>query len=221
MIKSLLCFFYPPFCLHCDERLDDPKATLCQSCISHVQLLEINGRCRYCFSLCEGRTVCFECVSKKVSYRRGAAAVDSIGPAGTLLRNYTSGKRSHLAPALGALMTMQYLELNWPFPDLIVPVLGSFGKRWEVGYDPVELLAREMGKALQKPVSCSLKRHLSIKDFSLRFHWKKGCDAADKRVLLLTDELAKDNEVIRLAAACVQEAFPLEIFVLAFAKLDN
>ena len=219
--QSLLSFVYPPFCLHCDERMDSPSAVLCPSCLSHVQLLEIQGRCRYCFSLCEGRAVCFACAGKKVWYKKGAAAVDAIGPAGTLLRNFMTGKRPHMAPALGGLMTMQYLVLNWPFPDLIVPVPSAFGKRWEVGFDPVELLAREMGKTLQKPVTCGLRRNLKIQDFSSAFRLKKGCSAADQRILVLTDALTKDNELVRLAAACLQEAFPREVFVMAFAKTNS
>ena len=217
-LENLLSFIYPPFCLHCEEGLEKPQDLLCRSCLEHVQLLDVRGRCRYCFTLCEERTVCRNCSLQKAPFRRGAATVEGMGPAYTLFQNFASGKRPHLAASLGALMTMQYLELQWPFPDLIVPIPSTWGMRWQLGYDPVALLAKEVGKALQKPVVRDLKRNGWIPEIYSHFRWKKRTDVSDKRILMVADAFSKDNALPRSAAATVYEAFPLEICVLAFAK---
>jgi predicted amidophosphoribosyltransferase len=177
---------------------------LCPACLEHLQLLQTTDRCRYCFSGVKNNDVCEKCRRKKVVYKRAAATCSALGPAKTLFHYFKRGTNPELAQSLGALMTMQYLQLQWPLPDVVVPLSTSWLTRLHVGHDPIVSLAREVAKGFEKPLVCNQKRH----------------PIADKRILLITDELVGENERLRQTATALQEHFPLEIYALAFLRVD-
>ena len=113
-------------------------------------------------------------------------------------------------------MYLQYLNLNWPQPDLIVPVAGSFSRWLKQGYHPSVLLAKEMGKYLQCPVLNLLKRdsyHTEEPQFSL----KTSADVGDKIVLLI-DDWYHSREMIAKVSVALRAGAPEKIYAIAVTR---
>jgi len=126
-----------------------------------------------------------------------------------------------LSNAIGSLMAMQVLQLNWPLPDLIVPLPASRGQRVLWGYDRNGLLAAQIGKILECPVKRILRCSFSFPawldeqiECSYLFTLKKTEGLCDKRILLVVDRFERDH--IREAALALRDGFPLEIHVICF-----
>lgn len=113
-------------------------------------------------------------------------------------------------------MYLQFIRLNWPMPDLVVPVAGSFSRWLKRGYHPSNLLAKEMGNYLQRPFSNVLKRD-SYQTEKPKFSLKKGADIGDK-VVLLVDDWYDSGETIAKAAAALRAGAPEKIYAIAITR---
>src|SRR5262245_34544757 len=87
-----------------------------------------------------------------------AAVFDHIGPAATLVRKFKYSNQSYLAKGLAGFMALQFIRLNWPMPDLIVPVPISTAHWFDRGFNQSYLLARSLSDLLSCPVADILKR---------------------------------------------------------------
>lgn len=215
MFGSLLKCVYPALCRHCEAPLEESSHLLCPLCREHLVLCDPDHRCRFCFRATQGKTICSECIEHPFIYKRYAAALEDQGPCRTLLSEYQKNA-PQLFKALGSLMAMQVLQLNWKLPDLIVPMPGSKGEVFKRGYDCHLLLAEQIGKILERP-----KRELLVRSFSFQmwldeticFHLKKRSEVCDQRLLLVIDRFEKEQ--VRAACSALIEAFPLEIDVIS------
>jgi competence protein ComFC len=222
---KILHFLYPPLCLHCHKGTESQRHLLCASCLELLSLLDPCHRCPYCFKSVEGRMVCHACAALPVVYKKCAGACEAQGPARTMLQLFQRGSLS-LAHAMGSLMAMQVLKLNWPLPDLILPLSESYFQKVKHGSDRNFLLARAIGEILNCPVSNLLKRSFNfscllekeMKTFRFQLYpnnFSSCLGICDKRLLLVTD--AFDRETIRSAVEVLRDGFPLETYVICFA----
>ena len=64
----------------------------------------------------------------------------------------------YLAKGAGAFLAKQFLDLNWPFPDVIIPIPLTFTHFLDRGYNQSELMANALGKIINCPVKNFLCR---------------------------------------------------------------
>ncbi len=227
LIKSLIDFFYPPFCIHCEEPLAGKENVFCSACLGLMELIAPEERCPRCFS--DGatslKTVCRGCAQRAPVWKQAAAAFDYQGPAKTLVSRMKYGNEPYLAKGLAAFMASQFIALKWPFPDVIVPVPMTTIRFLQRGYNQSALLANELGKILGAPVSDALKRRAG--DFSQArltseerralgrdaFYLAKDAAIEDK-VILLIDDVKTTGTTLNRSAEALLGGFPQEIYVL-------
>lgn len=223
VINSLRDFIFPPLCLHCQELTD--RTLLCRACSELLQILPLEGRCAYCFVPSE--SVCDKCRQRIPSFKKAAAVFDHLGPAAALIHALKYNNRPDLAKDFAAFMIVQFTRLNWPIPDLIVPVPQSLSHYVMRGYNQSTLIANEFAKLLECPCLDLLKRHsgtfsqmgqnrdqresLSEDNFS----WKKSHLISDKTILLI-DDVMTTGTTLRHCASMLQQGFPEAIYALSF-----
>lgn len=217
---------FPKLCLHCKAVLEKKKR-LCADCLKEFELIPPETRCLHCFSaLEEQRQVCLLCRRKPLPLRRVAAAFEQIGPAASLLSQFR-GSQHYLAKEIAAFLLVQFYKLQWPLPDLITAVPSSFLSRLEKGYHPSFLIAKELGKMVDRPAHLLLKRRwtapssqaLSIekrKELPVdTFTWKKRISIADQTLLIIDDLLVTGTSLSHTATQ-LQEGCPKALYGLVF-----
>lgn len=199
---SVLKFFFPSRCWHCDELDFHP---LCPSCLSFFTPLPPSTDPLVTF---EGQ-----------------------GPAKTLINALKSGKAPRLAAGIAGYMALQLLKSHLPMPDFIVPVPQSFYRSLQVGYNPAFLLAKHLSKALDRPVISPLKRssHLlrqtqlptpqRYRLSSSQFQWRYHPPLQGKTVLLV-DDLIGTGATLKCCTRRLSEAFPFKIISIVAISQD-
>jgi hypothetical protein len=148
-----------------------------------------------------------------------AETCEAIGPSQTILSSYRKGSVL-LSSVIGSLMALQFLKLNWPLPDYIVPLSLPLYQRMSIGADYNKLLSSEVGKVLGCPVLIALKCAFNFQFLShaeadkLRFALRSDRAIADKTILLISDR--NDSDLIRKASHVLKEGFPKQIYSLSF-----
>jgi hypothetical protein len=102
---------------------------------------------------------------------------------------------------IAALLAMQLHALDWPLPDLVMPLPSTLWMRCLCGKNPSIPLAQATARLLQKPVARNLKA------------------ISDKRILLIALEFHNNNKIGELL---LQHAVQ-EIYALSFLEtnIDN
>ena len=124
-------------------------------------------------------------------------------------------------------MTIQFFKLDWPLPDIIVPVPLSFSHRLSRGYNQSFLIAKEMGHLLQRSAKELLKRRqydfpqaeLGKKERTNlspeSFKWRTREQVSDQIVLLI-DDVMTTRTTLNHCASRLQEGFPKYIYAMTF-----
>jgi competence protein ComFC len=193
-VKWIIDILYPPLCLHCENSLEEKRSLFCTLCLEQLSLIEPQDRCRSCFG---DDLPCQRCMHRPVFIKRQAAACSAFGPAQTL-RSYLEKGHTPFLSAAASLMALQFTALDWPFPDLIVPLPATLWSRCTKGTPISHLLAKQLSSFLQRPYAA-----------------KKKQDVCDKRVLVVALDLEDDH--FRSAAEGLLEGFASEVYGLAFA----
>jgi competence protein ComFC len=229
--KAFVNLVYPPLCLHCKESVKDDSHILCESCLSLLQLIDPAERCPHCFSAhyFRERRYCPECQRTPPLLNAIAAAFDYVGPAASLIRKLKYSEQSYLAKGCGAYLAAQFLQLEWPLPDVIIPVPISLTHLLERGYNQSLLIAKSMAEILNCPVQDALYRGsgdysqagLSRKqrmqlDGSL-FSLKIDQQLRDK-TLLVIDDVMTTGSTLRKCAEALMEECPAKIYGLAICR---
>jgi predicted amidophosphoribosyltransferase len=149
------------------------------------------------------------------------AACEMFGPAKALLNGMLTGKQE-CVPAAASLMAYQWLELQMPLPDLLIPMPSSFWEKQRLGFDPQYMLAFELSKILSVPVQRVLQRKfdrdqfLAKGEFLYRIQLLKRKKEAlcDRRVLIIAPLL--DDAQFRAIGKELKAYFPAQIDALAF-----
>lgn len=213
--RSFLDLLYPPMCIHCQESIGScEERLLCAQCLQMLTLIDREERCPYCFAEREiaKLSACLECRRNPPKCDGFASACENIGPAKTLLNSLKSGDRPYIAQGIGALMAAQFLQQQWPFPDLIVPVPISFWRFFELGYNPNQLLAQAVGSVLNRPVENLLR--VTADEYRLK---KTATDLKSKTVLLIVDRMPSKNPL----QDCLERLLcqkPKALYGLSFIK---
>lgn len=218
--KSLINLLYPPLCLHCQEKLSHIPPLFCASCCTQLSLIPAEGRCRICF--CEQEAgPCPRCSRRPSPLCRQLAAIEPMGAAATLLRALLQG-REEVIPAAAALMAYQWLEQKLPLPDFLIPLPLSKWRRYQLGFDVNDALARSVGTLLSAPIATVLKSSWDWRAFvetaemKVTHKVRAKRSLADKSLLLIAPKL--DERALLSAANALQEGyFPKAIYVLSLA----
>jgi ComF family protein len=228
--ESLVHFIYPRHCLHCNMLIGPTDPLFCQFCAELLELIDPKERCITCFGLIEKEnTPCSICVKKVSVLDRMAAAFDYIGPAASLIKKLKYANQPYLASGAAAFLAAQFERLNWPFPDVLIPVPLSFTHWLDRGYNQSALLAEYLAQFLQVPIDHVLTRKsgdysqagltleqrqgLEGKSFKMR----QGFDVQDK-TLLLIDDVTTTGSTLKKCAETLLEGCPAHIYALTFCR---
>lgn len=230
--RAFIRFLYPPFCLHCNQLLDENLNIFCHDCLRLLEFIDPAERCPYCFSseysqekkLCSG-----DCQIHHGSLCKTAAVFDYVGPGSTLVRALKYGNQPYLAKSASAFMLEQFLNLKWTLPDQIIPVPLPLNRWLNRGYNQSELLAKAFSKLIDRPVSRGLRRKSG--DFSQAglareqrvqlsgnsFRLINNISIQDKHILLIDDVFTTGTTMQRCAEA-LQSAHPASIYGLTLCR---
>lgn len=230
-LHSFIDLLFPPLCFHCGHLIEKHSTNLCSSCSTLLQFIEPKGRCLYCFNDMENEklNICPRCLRKPSIFHRIGAAFDYSGPAASLVKKIKYGNQPYLAKGAGAFLAAQFLQLNWPIPDLIVPVPLSSAHLFQRGYNQSELMAQSMAAILGRPLKNVLgrknggysqaalpfqKRALLDKEL---FFLKKDADLHD-RVILLVDDVMTTGATFFSCGSALLEQSPDKIYGIALCR---
>lgn len=233
-IKSCLDLIYPPLCLHCNETLYTENQLLCTHCFDLLELIDIKLHCPACFTLKPAikKHFCLTCATKKSSLTSLGAAFEYKGAAATLIKGFKYGNKPYLAGGLAGFMAAQFIELNWPLPDLIIPVPQSLSRRLTRGYNQAELLASNLSILLQRPVLKALSRKsddysqagLSISQ-RMQLNGKtiflKKNHLLQDKIILLIDDVLTTGTTLKKCAEALLEGYPKSIYALTFCQANQ
>ncbi len=195
-----------------------------------MELIDCTLHCHKCFSTTSNQTKhnCSSCASKKTLLTAVGASFNYAGPVLSLIKKLKYAQMPYLAEGIGGFMAAQFMELNWPIPDIIVPVPQSFSHWLRRGYNQAELLSNNLSSILKTPVVNLLKR--SSEDYSqaglnheqrLKLTGKpitlkqKGL-LHDKNILLI-DDVFTTGVTLEKCAEALMEDCPSSIYALTAA----
>jgi competence protein ComFC len=226
--NSFLDLIYPPLCFHCHAHLETGSLMFCRYCQSFLEIIDPQYRCPICFSADFNPSIkrgCNECQKTSKHIKHRAAVFEYEGPSTTLIKGLKYGGKAFLAKVGGAYLATQFLALNWPMPDLIVPMPMSRLKKIQRGYNQSELLAEALAKFISCPISHGLKRHggdfsqagltheqrLQLKSDSF---FVKNQEQFHDKTLLIIDDVMTTGSSLNCCAEALLPCFPKEIYAL-------
>lgn len=229
--RSFLSLIFPATCLNCSEGLSDEHGIFCQACLELLELINPSERCPYCFSsnFSSGDHCCIECYKMPPLFNGTAAAFDYAGPASCLIRNLKYSNKQHLAKGGAAFMAAQFLQLNWPMPDIVLSVPIAFNRWIDRGYNQSSLLAKHLAEFINCPFKEGLKRscgdysqaglsrrqRMELKGRTITL--KKGVNFRDSCVLLVDDVMTTGTTMRRCAEAILEQG-PGSIYGLTLCR---
>lgn len=227
LANSFLHLIYPATCIHCNTLMRSDAAILCESCLLLMELINPNTRCPLCFS--ESQNDCQECKNIPSLFIGMAAAFDYVGPPATLIKRLKYGDQPFLAKGCSGFLAAQFLQSDWPMPDVIIPVPISFTRKLARGYNQSLLLAQELSLILNVPLQASIKRKsgdysqaglsrqqrlaLDGKNFCL----KPNQNLKNKTILLVDDVMTTGSTLLRCAETLIEEQ-PGKMYALTFCR---
>lgn len=230
--KSISYLLFPPLCIHCQLSLDDGSPVFCHTCLQQLELINPDQRCPYCFSFDFDPSIescCRDCRNKNHSLHRMASAFDYEGPAATLIKQMKYHGQTYLAEGAGAFLVAQFVRLNWPLPDLIIPMPMATLRRIERGFNQSQLLADEVARILDRPLLDILRRksgdfsqaglnydqRLQLRDDAFRVKTKENLK--DKIILLIDDVMTTGSTLTRCGDA-IMAHYPAQVYGLTVCR---
>jgi competence protein ComFC len=229
--RSFVNLIYPPICLHCKQSLNQDNHLLCEACLAILELADPSERCLFCFSpesLSE-QQICSECLIKPPILNGMAAAFDYVGPSACLVRKLKYSDQAFLAKGCGGYLAAQFLRLEWPIPDVIIPVPITFTHWLERGYNQSHLIALTLSEIIKSPVQDSLIRKSGdysqaglsnrqrVKLEGKTIQLKKNQSLQDKCILLIDDVMTTGSTMHKCAEALLEDC-PASIYGLAVCR---
>ena len=129
---------------------------------------------------------------------------------------------------MAAFMFTQFDILEWPLPDMLVPIPQSWMHRLERGYNQSALLAEEMGRLLNRPVLHALKRksgHFSQAALSLEQRMQLCTNQFKRNLkhsfegkrLLVIDDVMTSGLTLKRCGEALLEGKPEALYALTFS----
>lgn len=225
-MSMLIDLIFPLICLHCEAEVEESKQLFCKGCSPSFELIDPTSRCVFCFNEMENQKVCAECKINRRPRLKMASALDYLGAVCSLVKNLKDGKLPYLAQTAAAFMVAQLIRLDWPTPDIIVPVPNRNGF---FSTDHAQLIAQDLARRLNKPCQSLIKRRLgdlsqarlSKKQRSQlpadSFYLKKGT-VLDGKLILLVDDVLTTGSTLHNCFQALSEAFPAQTYALTLAR---
>ncbi|MDR3624866.1 MAG: ComF family protein [Chlamydiales bacterium] len=230
ILDSFLSVIYPKFCAACLKNFNDPSLHLCQACQKNLTFLNTKEYCTTCFSIKE-LPICPVCKITPSYFTALAAVFDYEGPAGFLIKKFKYEGVFRLAASFGSFMTLQFLNLNWPLPDIIVPVPQPFNRYLERGYNHSFLLAKMLSKQIHVPCKELLRK--SMKDLpqaALNLEQRKNNahqsiklkkhGSVEDKIVLLIDDVMTTRTTLNASANALLGSNPKELYGLTLCKTN-
>lgn len=229
--KGLTYFVFAPECLECRALLRNDERGFCSSCSTLFEILPKEHHCRHCFKEIGITThrICSDCRFMDQPLTQIAAACTYQGPAATMVRKMKYGNLPWLSKSAAAFMAIQWVTLDWPMPDYIIPVPCHWIRRWDRGYNQAELIAVELGKILGVPVALNLKRRvggfsqagLSREERLQLKHecfYMRGKPNLEDKTVLLVDDVMTTGTTMKICAEVINSQFTKDIYGLSFCR---
>lgn len=213
MIPSLLSLLYPPLCLSCEDALHDQDRLLCDHCSSLLELVDPSNT---------------ECLP----FSGVESAFEYLGPAAAMVKKLKYGGLAYLAKPLAAFLVTQWTNLDWPVPDIVIPVPVSWDRKMQRGYNQSALIGQEFA-ALMK---CSYREPLErlVGDYSQaglshhqrtllkesRFRLKNGGEVQDKIVCII-DDVTTTGKTLEQCGRVLLGGHPGKIYGLTVCKTKD
>lgn len=151
---------YPTLCLGCEQRLPDPDAALCPSCLRGLPRADVEAARQML-------------AQAPIAHAVPLWAFDSGGTVRRVQHALKYGGRPSLGRALGRVLARAVAETGAPI-DVVVPVPLSKVRVLERGYNQAEALALGVAEGLEVPMDLALVRTRSTR--------KQATLSADARV---------------------------------------
>jgi ComF family protein len=211
--QGLLDLIFPPRCVGCRRS----GVWFCPDCLAQVQPIPL-PICRICGDRVFGAETCVSC-------RKTSPGIDGIrsvslyqGPLRQAIHGFKYRRQRDLAPVLASLLA-DYLILNQPPGDLLIPVPLHPDRQRQRGYNQSILLARALIEALPNAglavnetglrrirataSQTNLDRHQRKHNVAGAFACADG-SLAGRRVLLVDDVCTTGATLEACAVACHQ-----------------
>jgi len=199
--KKCLDFIYPPLCLHCDSYISEGAILFCPSCSCFFDYLPPDQ---------SDQAACF-------------AYTDSVA---TFVKALKGKRMPFLAKTAAALLLVHFDRLDWPSPDLIVPVpcrallpyndhvymMAGYLSRW-LKRKRIQPIRRRRGRPRQASLSKEERMTLSSQDFML----KRTKRIAGKKILLI-DDVMTTKSTVRALSSLLEEGGGTKVYSLSVAE---
>jgi competence protein ComFC len=224
--RVALDLLYPPRCVLCERHGD----FLCEACSR--ALPRAGGlRCEVCWLPLSYGSGCWHCAEHRLSLTRLRSVFRYEGDVRRLVHTFKFRGHSSLAPTLGRLLAHCYLEEGLE-ADLIVPVPLTGRRQRERGFNQALLLARELSRALDLPVSEALRRRRMVapqagsataearrRNVAGVFEASQSARVQGLRLLLI-DDVATTGATLSACADALLEAGAASVSGLTLARED-
>jgi ComF family protein len=232
--NSCLHLFYPTRCLHCRQLLEPQTQILCQDCSLLLTLIDPEECCAICFNVlnhCE-ISPCQKCRKTPSLYHRLGAAFDYEGPAALLVQRLKYANQPYLAEGMAAFLLAQVEQLQWPLPDILIPVPLSRLRWLERGYNQTALIADALGQMIQRPVLNILKRrsgdyrqaslsYSQRQNLAINSFWLEDSFKLHDQVIWVIDDVMTSGATLRRCAETLSQGGPAKLYGLTFCRTLN
>ncbi len=146
-------------CILCGKDLPDDSSIFCSECMQS-DIFNEGNRCIKCDTMIkEGNIICDHCKSQKRYFEKCVAPLNYNNIVKAAILKFKDDNARYLITPFAKLMIERLKQENFQF-DIIVPVPSHPKTIRRRGYNPPFLLAKEIGKLLNKPVVKALNKNL-------------------------------------------------------------
>lgn len=225
------CFHlvFPARCIHCEVPLPPVSTVFCEGCASLLEMIDPSDRCELCFEELSPESICERCMEFPLFYAGVGSVFEYEGPPASLIKKIKYANQSFLAKGAGGFLLAQWLNLGWPKPDVIIPVPQTFIRWFERGYNQSELLAQELSKLMDVPLSQPLRRlhgdfHQANLNLSQRRQLRDGCFVIKKgssikdKIVLVVDDVMTSGATLKQCALTLALGDPFQLYALTLCR---
>lgn len=224
-------FFFPNFCLECQDCLEPEEKLLCAICSTKLELVDPESRCERCFR----QAPCPKCPQIIPEASGLASCFEYYGPIKNILHAFKYGDRPDLARPLASFLLLQLERLSWPTPEVITYVPQHFLRTKMRGFNQSERLAAELCNLLNVQCSGLLKKNsglLSQALLSKKMRTESSPDAislcapdlVEDKTVLLIDDVYTTGRTLQICAEALSRGYPKSIYILTLcftASVDD
>ena len=223
-LKNVLPDHFGGRCELCLENHQDP-GFLCASCES--SLPQAQYRCQSCAIPLSVQGRCGQCLQQKPAFDYSHSSFSYGAPIDKWLQNLKSKHRTQWAYKLSSLM-LNNLPEDLSSVDAFTFVPSTRRSLLRRGFNPAELITRELARALNKPVITNLatrshskeqkdlNRHQRINNVREHFHGTKK--SIDGKHILLIDDVMTTGSTAHSMARLLKQSGASQVGIWCLAR---